>query len=188
MAKPDPFRRKPVGVGHDLKDGMMWGLVPIYLASRNLSYQQIGTVAAVYPFVWGFCQLITGPLSDRWGRKWMIVAGMTIQGLSVSMLVFSDSFWQWVGTACIIGIGTALVYPTLLAVVSDAAEAKWRASALGVYRLWRDSGYALAGLGVGYVADAAGSAVTLYLVAAALLASATVSAGAMTETKNRGRD
>ncbi len=173
------------GLVTNLKDGVIWGLVPIYLAERGLSYHQIGLVAAGYPLVWGFCQLVTGPLSDWWGRKWLIVAGMGIQGAGLALFRFSQSFSQWLGAAAAIGIGTAMVYPLLLAVVSDIAEDRWRASALGVYRFWRDSGYFLAGLGVGYLADMLGSGSTFALVSAILLLSTAVSATMMGETHGR---
>jgi MFS family permease len=181
------FAACQAGFTTNIKDGVMWALVPIYLAGRDLSYQQIGVVAAVYPFAWGFCQLITGPLSDRWGRKAMIAAGMLVQAIGMVLLVFSDGFRQWLLSACIIGIGTALVYPILMAVISDVAEDRWRASGLGVYRFWRDSGYAVAGLSIGYLSELAGSEAVFYVTAALLVVSAAVSAIVMEETHGRRR-
>ena len=138
---------------NNLNDGMVWGLVPLFLTGAGLPLAQVGLVAAVYPGVWGLSQLATGALSDRWGRKRMIAAGMWIQAVGISLFVIGKSFLSWIGASVLLGLGTAMVYPTLLAAVSDVAHPEWRASAVGVYRLWRDGGYAVGALLSGILAD-----------------------------------
>src|SRR4030095_637276 len=135
---------------------MMWGLLPLFLTDTGLPFQELGIIAATYPGVWGTTQLLTGALSDRWGRKWLIAWGMWVQGGAIAMLVFWQGFWPWMTSSALLGVGTALVYPTLLAAVSALANPAWRASSLGVYRLWRDSGYAVGGLTAGLIADSLG--------------------------------
>jgi MFS family permease len=135
---------------------MVWGLVPILLISAGLSIERIALIAAVYPGVWSVSQLITGALSDRWGRKWMIATGMWVQSIGIAIFVSGSGFWVWLTGAVLLGIGTAMVYPALLAAVSDVAHPSWRASAVGVYRLWRDAGYAVGALLAGVLADAFG--------------------------------
>lgn len=131
-------------------------------------------IAAVYPGVWGIGQLATGALSDRWGRKWMIVAGMWVQALAIAVFVVGRTFWPWVAGAVLLGVGTALVYPTLLAAVSDLSHPDWRATAVGVYRLWRDGGYAVGAALSGVLADLYGNTVTIVAVAALTFLSGTV--------------
>jgi MFS family permease len=182
------FAGNQAGLVTNLKDGVMWGLAPVYLAGQGLSLGQIGAVTAVYPAVWGFLQLAAGPLSDSWGRKRMIAAGMILQGVALGLFLLSRNPWEWFGAAALLGLGTALVYPTLLAAVSDRAEGQWRASALGVYRLWRDSGYVFAGammsLGVWQIGGPAPFAVAALLC----LGSGALVAAVMTEPRNeRGR-
>jgi MFS family permease len=152
------FAASQAGMVNNLNDGMVWGLLPIFLASAGLPLEQIGLVAAVYPGIWGISQLLTGALSDRWGRKGMIVTGMWVQALGISLFVVGKSFLPWLGASALLGIGTALVYPTLLAAISDKAHPDWRASAVGVYRLWRDGGYAAGALVSGLLADAGDAA------------------------------
>jgi MFS family permease len=152
------FAASQAGMVNNLNDGMVWGLVPIYLTGSGLTLEQVGVVAAVYPGVWGISQLATGALSDRWGRKRMIVTGMWIQAIGIILFVIGKSFLPWLGASVLLGIGTALVYPTLLAAVSDVAHPEWRASAVGVYRLWRDGGYAVGALVSGALADAGDAA------------------------------
>ena len=125
------FSVSQAGMVNNMNDGMVWGLVPILLVSAGLSVQQIALIAAVYPGVWSVSQLITGALSDRWGRKWMIVAGMWVQSIGIALFVIASGFRVWLVGAVLLGIGTALVYPTLLAAVSDVAHPNWRASAVG---------------------------------------------------------
>lgn len=148
------FAVSQAGMVNNLNDGMAWGLFPLYFAAAGMSIDRIGVLAAVYPATWGLLQLWTGALSDRLGRKRMIVAGMWVQALGIWLIVAASSFLPWVAAAALLGLGTALVYPTLLAAVGDVAHPQWRASAVGVYRLWRDGGYAVGALLAGSIADA----------------------------------
>ncbi|MGI8315767.1 MFS transporter [Halobacillus mangrovi] len=141
------------GLTTNLKDGMAWGLFPIFFAAGGLTVGQIGTVVAVYPAAWGFFQLFTGLWSDRIGRKKLIVSGMFVQAFSLWFILFVDTFSLWIAGALLLGIGTAMVYPTIIASVSDVAHPDWRARSLGVYRFWRDSGYAFGALLAGLIAD-----------------------------------
>jgi len=127
-------------------------------------------------------QLITGALSDRWGRKWMIVAGMWVQSIGIALFVIATGFWMWLVGAVLLGIGTALVYPTLLAAVSDVAHPNWRASAVGVYRLWRDAGYAVGALTAGLLADAFGGLTAIATIGALTFVSGVIVAVVMHET------
>ncbi len=141
------------GLSTNLKDGMAWGLFPLFFISAGLSVNQIGLIVALYPAAWGFFQLFTGVLSDKIGRKWLIATGMWVQALSIWWILFSGEYINWVVGAVTLGIGTAMVYPTLQAAISDVAHPTWRASSMGVYRLWRDSGYAFGALFAGLLAD-----------------------------------
>ena len=154
------------GMVNNLNDGMAWGIFPILFARGGLSVTQIGTLAALYPGVWGVGQLATGALSDRWSRKGMIVAGMWIQAVGIALFAVGRTFWPWMVAAVLLGAGTACVYPTLLAAVSDAAHPNWRATAVGVYRLWRDGGYAVGALLTGVLADLFGYGPPIWVVAA----------------------
>jgi MFS family permease len=141
------------GLVNNLNDGMAWGLFPLLFAAAGMGLKQIAILAAIYPAVWGLGQLGTGALSDRVGRKDMIVVGMWVQALGITVIALNDGFnWFAVGSA-LLGGGTALVYPTLLAAISDVAHPSWRASAVGVYRLWRDMGYAVGAVIAGLMAD-----------------------------------
>jgi len=160
------FSLSQAGMVNNLNDAMVWGLVPIILSGAGLSLKQIGTIAAVYPGVWGIGQLATGVLSDQWGRKGMIVAGMWIQAAAIALFAIGHAFWPWMAAAALLGVGTALVYPTLLAAVSDVAHPEWRATAVGVYRLWRDGGYAIGATLSGLLADLYGNAAATWAVAA----------------------
>src|SRR6266511_2277011 len=131
------------GMVNNLNDGLAWGLFPLLFATAGLSLGQIGALAALYPAVWGLGQLATGPLSDRYGRKPFIVAGMLLQGAALAWIAAADTFTTWALAAVLLGAGTALVYPTLLAAIGDVAHPTWRARAVGVYRLWRDGGFAI---------------------------------------------
>src|SRR5262249_9020381 len=144
------------GLVNNLNDGMAWGLFPLFYAGANVSLERIGWLAAIYPAVWGICQLFTGALSDRVGRKWLIAGGMWVQGGGIALIVSSVQLAGFAAGAALLGIGTAMVYPTLLAAIADVAHPTWRASAVGVYRLWRDLGYAIGALLAGIVADALG--------------------------------
>lgn len=144
------------GLVNNLNDGTAWGLFPLYFASRGLSLQKISLLVAVYPAVWGLGQLGTGALSDRIGRKGLIVGGMVLQGGAILLLSSSREFNLWMVASVLLGLGTAMVYPTLLAAIGDVAHPSWRASAVGVYRFWRDSGYAIGAILAGVLADAFG--------------------------------
>jgi MFS family permease len=170
------------GLVNNLNDGMVWGLLPIFLAREGLGFSRIGVVAAVYPAVWGIGQIVTGPLSDRAGRKRLIVWGLWIQAAAILGLVRATTFPAWTAAAVALGAGTALVYPTLIAAVGDVAHPSWRASALGVYRLWRDLGFAIGAILSGAIADAFGIPASMITVAAITAVSGTVVAARMRET------
>jgi MFS family permease len=160
------------GLVNNLNDALAWGLAPLYLAAHGASTAQIGIVAAVYPAVWGAGQLVTGWVSDHTGRKPLIVAGMLVQAAALALLAAGGgAFAPALGAAVLLGIGTALVYPTLIAAVSDAVQPVERAQVVGVYRFWRDFGFVLGALLVGVVADAAGSGTAIALVAGLTAAS-----------------
>ncbi len=170
------------GMVNNLNDGLAWGLFPILFATSGLSLTRIGVLAAIYPAVWGLGQTVTGALSDRWGRKWLIVAGMLVQAVGIALVAIADSFSAWAIAAVLMGAGTAMVYPTLLAVIGDVAHPTWRARAVGVYRLWRDAGYAIGALIAGITADLLGIRAAVWLVAAITAASGIVVAVRMYET------
>ena len=170
------------GLVNNLNDGMAWGLFPLVFAAAGMDLAQIGVLAAIYPATWSVAQLATGALSDRTGRKRWIVSGMWLQAAGIALITVTDTFPQFAGGAVLLGIGTAMVYPTLLAAVSDVAHPSWRASAIGVYRLWRDLGYALGALLAGLIADAFGLHAAMWAIAALTFASGVVSAARMTET------
>jgi len=176
------FAASQAGMVNNLNDGMMWGLVPLFLLGAGLSLAQIGIITAIYPAVWGISQLATGALSDRWGRKWMIAAGMWVQAIGIALFVLGRGFGMWLAGAVLLGIGTALVYPTLLAAVSDVAHPEWRASAVGVYRLWRDGGYAVGALISGVLADAFGIPTAMAAIGGLTFLSGVIVAGVMYET------
>jgi MFS family permease len=155
------------GLVNNLNDALAWGLAPLYLAANGATTREIGIVAAVYPALWGAGQLVTGWLSDHTGRKPLIVLGMLVQSAGLAVLVLGGgSFRPAVGAAALLGVGTALVYPTLIAAVSDAVHPRDRAPSVGVYRFWRDAGFALGALLAGVVADAASASTAIAIVAA----------------------
>jgi MFS family permease len=170
------------GLVNNLNDGMAWGLFPLFYAAMGLSLERIGWLAAIYPAVWGVGQLFTGALSDRVGRKWLIAGGMWLQAIGIVWIVLSVNFWGFATGAALLGAGTAMVYPTLLAAIGDVAHPVWRASAVGVYRLWRDLGYAVGALVAGFTADALGIHAAIWLVSAVTFASGLVVAVRMKET------
>jgi MFS family permease len=151
-------------------------------AAKHMTLQQIAVLAAVYPGTWGMAQLVTGGWSDRVGRKWLIVTGMWLQAGAIGIVVVATSFGAFALGGVLLGLGTAMVYPTLLAAIGDVAQPSWRASSVGVYRLWRDLGYAIGALLAGITADALGLAAALWLVAALTFGSGVISALRMTET------
>jgi MFS family permease len=170
------------GLANNLNDGLAWGLLPIFFASHGVSVAGIGVLAAIYPAVWGAGQLVTGALSDRIGRKWLISAGMLLQAVALGLLAASASFGAWAAEAALLGVGTAMVYPTLLAAIGDVARPTWRASAVGVYRLWRDLGFAVGALLAGVVADLLNMPAAIWTVAAITAVSGVVVAVRMYET------
>lgn len=175
------------GLVNNLNDGMAWGLFPLFFAAAQLDLAQIGTLAAIYPATWGVTQIATGTWSDRVGRKWLIVGGMWVQAIGIGVIALSLSFGGFAAGGVLLGVGTAMVYPTLLAAIGDVAHPSWRASSVGVYRLWRDLGYAIGALLAGATADALGLSSAIWLVAALTFASGLVVAVRMTETLRRSR-
>jgi MFS family permease len=159
------------GLVNNLNDGMAWGLFPLLYAAIGLPLAQIGWLAAIYPAVWSVGQLFTGALSDRTGRKWLIVFGMWTQAVGIAVMALARVFWGFAGGAVLLGIGTAMVYPTLLAAIGDTAHPSWRAGAVGTYRLWRDLGYAVGALLAGTTADVLGTRAAIWLICALTFAS-----------------
>jgi MFS family permease len=170
------------GLVNNLNDAMAWGLFPLVFAAAHLSIERIGVLAAIYPATQGVLQLVTGAWSDRVGRKWLIVSGMWVQAAGIVGVIRSTGFAGFAMGAASLGIGTAMVYPTLLAAIGDVAPPAWRASAVGVYRFWRDLGYALGALVAGVATDALGFAGAMWVVAAITFASGLVAAVRMRET------
>jgi MFS family permease len=176
------FATSQAGLVNNLNDGMAWGLFPLYFTAGGLPIEQIAILAAIYPAVWGLGQLGTGALSDHLGRKPLITAGMIVQALGIFVIVATAGFSPWAAGAILLGVGTAMVYPTLLATIGDVAHPAWRASAVGVYRLWRDSGYAIGALLAGIIADLLGLRWAIGAVGVLTLASGVLVAMVMTET------
>jgi MFS family permease len=173
------------GMVNNLNDGLAWGLFPLLFATAGLSLGQIGVLAALYPAVWGLGQLATGPISDRYGRKPLIVAGMLLQAAALAWIAAAGSFTTWATAAVLLGAGTAMVYPTLLAAIGDVAHPAWRARAVGVYRLWRDGGFAVGALLAGVLADAYGIRAATAVVAALTAASGLLAWARMYETHDQ---
>jgi MFS family permease len=159
------FAANQAGLVNNLNDGLAWGLFPLYFAAAGLSFREIGWLAALYPAVWAFAQVGTGALSDRIGRRPLIVWGMMLQAAGLAMFALANSFTWWVLAAIVLGLGTAAVYPTLIAQVSDLVAPRDRARAVGIYRLWRDLGYVAGGLLAGGLADLLGYRVAIGVVA-----------------------
>jgi MFS family permease len=170
------------GLVNNLNDGMAWGLFPLVFAASGMNLTQVGLLSAVYPAISGVGQLATGALSDHIGRKLLIVWGMWIQATGIGVVTGAHAFLGFGAGAVLLGIGTAMVYPTLLAAIGDVAHPSWRASAVGVYRLWRDLGYAVGALIAGVTADAFGLHVAMWVIAALTCASGVVAAARMRET------
>jgi MFS family permease len=173
------------GLVNNLNDGMVWGLFPLLFAAANLSLDRIGALAAIYPATWSVGQLATGALSDRIGRKWLIAGGMWVQAVGIAAVIVSDGFGGFAMGGVLLGIGTAMVYPTLLAAIGDVAAPAWRASAVGVYRLWRDLGYAVGAVLAGLTADAFGLKGAMWVVAAITFLSGVIVGVRMDETLQR---
>jgi MFS family permease len=158
------FSLSQAGFMNNLNDGLAWGVFPLLFVAAGLSVRELGAMAAIYPATWGICQLATGGLSDRWGRRWLIVAGMMVQGLALITMALIRGPLAWSIALVTLGIGTALVYPTLLAAVGDIARPSWRGAMVGVYRLWRDLGYVAGALLAGVIADAFGVATAIGVI------------------------
>jgi MFS family permease len=171
------------GLVNNLNDGLAWGLFPLFFATAGLSMREIGALAFVYPATWGVLQVWTGALSDRIGRKWLIAGGMLLQGAALIATVMVPGFTSWLATGALLGAGTAMVYPTLLATIGDVAQPLWRGSAVGVYRLWRDTGYAAGALLAGVLADAFGMTVAIATIGLLTAASGALVAVRMPETR-----
>lgn len=170
------------GFVNNLNDGMAWGLFPILFASIGLGLKEIGWLAAIYPATWGILQLWTGHFSDKVGRKWLIVWGMWIQAIGIGVTVLMQNSIGFAIGAVLLGAGTAMVYPTLLATIGDVAHPSWRASSVGIYRLWRDSGYAIGALVSGILADAFGIDIAIWFVGGITFLSGVVTAIRQSET------
>jgi MFS family permease len=175
------------GLVNNLNDGMSWGIYPLFFGSYGLGVAAIGVIKAVYPGVWGALQVVSGPLSDRIGRKGLIAGGMLVQAGGIWLTVLAPTYPAWLAGAVLQGLGTAMVYPTLLAAIGDVAHPSWRATSYGVYRLWRDLGYAVGALLAGLVADWLGMAAAIHVVAALTLVSGLVVLIRMRETLGGAR-
>jgi MFS family permease len=186
LTDPNLSSVSQAGLVNNLNDGMAWGLFPLVFAAAGLGLERIGILVAIYPAVWGVAQVFTGALSDRLGRKWLIVWGMWVQAAGIGLTARSGSFGGFAAGGVLLGMGTAMVYPTLLAAIGDVAQPSWRASAVGVYRLWRDLGYAVGALLAGFTADWFGLTSAIWLVAALTVLSGIIAAVRMNETLVRG--
>jgi MFS family permease len=173
------------GLVNNLNDGMVWGLFPLLFTAAGLSLDRVGALAAIYPATWSIGQLSTGALSDRLGRKWLIAAGMWVQAVGIAVVIVSRGFTGFAAGGVLLGIGTAMVYPTLLAAIGDVAAPAWRASSVGVYRLWRDLGYAVGAVLAGLSADALGLKGAMWIVAVITFVSGVIVAVRMDETLRR---
>jgi MFS family permease len=179
------FAASQAGLVNNLNDGMSWGIFPLFFAAFGLGVERIGILKAVYPATWGILQVVTGPLSDRWGRKGLIVGGMWIQAAGLLLTALTRYFEFWLVSSLLIGIGTAMVYPSLIAAVSDASHPTWRARSLSVYRFWRDLGYAIGALSAGIIADILGLAWAIAIIAALTFFSGAVVALVMRERSHQ---
>jgi MFS family permease len=170
------------GLVNNLNDGLAWGLFPLFFGAAGLEVSRIGVLAFVYPAVWGVLQLWTGVLSDRWGRKWLIALGMVTQGAALFAIGLGSEFRAWLGGSALLGVGTAMVYPTLLAAVADVTPPCRRGSAVGMYRFWRDSGYVVGALLAGTLADLLGMSSCILAIGVLTVASGLLVAARMPET------
>ena len=179
------FSVSQAGLVNNLNDGLAWGVFPVLFVAGGLTLSETSAMAAIYPAVWGICQLWTGALSDHWGRKWLIVVGMGVQGIALLGMAVTRGFAAWSIALVALGVGTALVYPTLLAAVGDIARPSWRGVAVGVYRFWRDLGYVVGAVIAGTVADLFGIAAAIAAVGAMTVASGVFFAVRFPETRAR---
>lgn len=175
------FAACQAGLVNNLKDGMVWGLFPLFFIAYGLDVERIGVLKAVYPACWGILQIVTGPLSDRVGRRELVALGLWLQAGALALTALTGSFAWWLAASALLGLGTAMVYPTLIAAISDAAHPAMRARALSVYRFWRDLGYAVGALTSGVIADMFGFEAAILAIAAVTMASGSVAAAAMRE-------
>jgi len=182
------FAASQAGLVNNLNDGMSWGIFPLFFASFGLGVERIGILKAIYPATWGILQIATGPLSDRWGRKGLIVAGMWIQSAGLFLTAATRQYQWWLVGSLLLGIGTAMVYPSLIAAVSDASHPTWRARSLSVYRFWRDLGYAIGALSAGIIADIFGMAWAIGTIATLTFLSGAVVAVLMRERAGQSLD
>lgn len=177
--RPYLFGISQAGFVNNLNDALAWGIFPLYFASRGLALDQVAVLAAAYPLVWGFLQLGTGWASDFLGRKAFIVAGMTLQGAAISLAGVGDSFSVWLVAVVMLGAGTALVYPVLQAAIGDVVHPRERATSLGIYRFWRDTGAIVGAIGAGVLADLFGFGPAIQVVAALTVLSGLLAGGMM---------
>lgn len=187
ITEPALSAASQAGLVNNLNFGLSWGLFPLLFASAGLPVDRVGLLVAVYPAVWGAAQIVTGALSDRWGRKNLITGGMLTQAAALVWIATAEGFAGWLAGAALLGAGTAMVYPTLLAVIGDVAQPLWRARAVGVYRLWRDGGYAVGAVVGGVAAGLWGLRAAVWVAAAITAVSAAVVAVRMYETHHRER-
>jgi hypothetical protein len=173
------------GLVNNLVFGVSWGLFTLYFASFNLNVNEIGFLKALHPAIWGILQLGTGTLSDKIGRKSLIYTGMMVQAAGIWIVVFANSMLGWIIGMSLLGVGTAFVYPTLLAAISDVAHPKWRATSLGVYRFWRDLGFVFGAIVIGFLADRFGANIAINSVAWIALASGVFVFVVMRETLSK---
>lgn len=176
------FSVSQAGMINNLNDGMAWGLFPLYYAALGLSIEAIGLLAALYPAVWGLAQLGTGALSDRLGRKPLVVSGMWVQATGIGLMLLGSGFWLLAAAMVLLGLGTAMVYPTLLAAIGDVAHPAWRGSSVGVYRLWRDGGYVVGAVLAGVLADLLSIEWAIGMIGGLTLLSGAIAAFVMSET------
>ncbi len=175
-SKPQRFAVTQAGFVNNFNDALVWGILPLYLVTRKLSIGEISAVAAIYPLVWGTSQALTGWVSDALGRKPLVVSGMVLQALAIAGFTLIDSYGWFLLAACFLGIGTAMVYPVLMAAISDDTTPMDRSSALGRYRFWRDVGSAAGALGSGVIADLFGFSAAINTVAAVTALSGCITA------------
>ncbi|MBS3928280.1 MAG: MFS transporter [Sphingomonadales bacterium] len=175
------FAASQAGLVNNLNDGMSWGIFPLFFSSLGLGVERIGLLKALYPASWGLLQVATGPLSDRWGRKGLIVWGMWVQAAGLFITGSTGHFAWWVLGSLLLGIGTAMVYPSLIAAVSDASHPSWRARSLSVYRFWRDLGYAIGALSAGLIADFFGFSAAILTIGGLTFVSGLIVAAVMRE-------
>lgn len=181
--RPQLFGITQAGFVNNLNDGLAWGIFPLFFAARGLSLDRIALLAAAYPFVWGGLQMGTGWASDLVGRRPLIVGGMVLQGLAIALIGVESGFVPWLAGACLLGLGTAMVYPTLLAAISDAVHPEERSTTLGVYRFWRDAGAMTGALAAGVIADQFGFTAAIYTVAVLTIVSGVIAARTVASRK-----